>query len=366
MKNRVLICQMLPEKVTHMHEVSQALNNFNINIINTNYFETVISLVPVNIVSSIQSEIGGAKIEFVQNKYRNKNKILQYLNILIENFKIVSLAKSSSSIWYSNVNIQTLISCFILKFIYRKKVYNILTDYSPTNNIISFQYLLKILIDKLDGIITLSARTNIKHSNAITIAGIIPYDISEVYEIKSINNKDFLFSGALEKITGIDLALKVFSRMPHLTLIISGRGKEINMVHEYVSIYPNIKYLGFLEYNEYKKILSNLTYCLSFRNPIFPENNYNFPSKVLEYFCANKIVISTIKYPELLGFNYYYCEFDEAELMTLINEILNSDQQNNFLYTNNGFSLNNSFSIKTWERSFEKIENQQLTENLIQ
>lgn len=354
--SRTLICQMIPDKITHKHDISQALTNFNITLIKTECFDQIISLVPVNIYCSVLTETVDDSVHYIQLKRRKNNKISKLLNNLKENIQIVSLVKSSSKIWFSNVNAQTLISCIILKYIYRKKIYNILTDYTPTTNKLSIQYLLKNLIDNLSGIISLSSRTDLCHSNMSYIAGIIPTERIEINTFSNLNRNTFLFSGALEKITGIDLALNVFSKLPHLKLIISGRGNEVESVIKYAEKYPNIEYLGFLEYQSYLKTLNNISFCLSLRNPNYPENNNNFPSKILEYFASNKIVISTVEYPELDNFQYFFCNFNEEKLTILLNEVIKIEDEKLFEFTNNINALASEFSISVWQDKIQKLE----------
>lgn len=39
-----------------------------------------------------------------------------------------------------------------------------------------------------------------------------------------------------------------------------------------------------MKYEDYLCLLDSATICLNLRNPNLPENNNNFPSKVLDYF----------------------------------------------------------------------------------
>lgn len=70
---------------------------------------------------------------------------------------------------------------------------------------------------------------------------------------QTFNHTSFLFSGSLSKVTGIDLALKVFAKLPKFVLHISGKGELVDMVKQYSEKYSNIIYHGFMDVDSYKK-----------------------------------------------------------------------------------------------------------------
>lgn len=109
----------------------------------------------------------------------------------------------------------------------------------------------------------------------------------------------------------------MFKNIPEAKLYLSGKLDKNNskIVEEYAHKYPNIIYKGFYEkFDDYIHLLQSIDYTLSLRNPNSPVNHYNFPSKILETLAYNKIVISTVKYPELDKINYIVVPYSEIDL----------------------------------------------------
>lgn len=90
-----------------------------------------------------------------------------------------------------------------------------------------------------------------------------------------------------------------------------------------------------MKYEDYLCLLDSATICLNLRNPNLPENNNNFPSKVLDYFSKGKIVLSTISYPEIKGANYILSEYNEAAITKSIQDIINMDINELLKYSDN-------------------------------
>jgi glycosyltransferase involved in cell wall biosynthesis len=196
-------------------------------------------------------------------------------------------------------------------------------------------------------------RTNISHANMDYKAGVIP-----LYKIKEnvVSPHDrlcFLFSGAITNHTGFPMAFNVFKSLPDVDLFVSGFG---NISGYNIEDYPNIHYLGYLDYDEYLKLYDKVDVCLSLRDPDFPENANNFPSKILEYFSYNKIVISTINYPELAGFRYVKSEYKEDALCEIVMELSSGNKQDLIELSDNREALKLNFSVESWMESFNKIE----------
>lgn len=227
-----------------------------------------------------------------------------------------------------------------------------MADYTPSNNIFSFQYFIGRLINIADGIISLSSRSCFKFKrNQKILPGII--DDKMLGDNVNPNKKIiFLFSGTLSKITGFEMALKTFSKIPQAQLYISGNGSFLD---DY-ACFKNIHFMGNLEYDKYLELLNSSTVCLNFRDPKLAENNNNFPSKILDYFSRGKIVLSTIMYPEIDGANYLYCSFNETSIINMVNEILKMPIPELKKYSYNNEFLKNNFSLDAWKKAFKAIE----------
>jgi glycosyltransferase involved in cell wall biosynthesis len=231
-----------------------------------------------------------------------------------------------------------------------------MADYNPAKRKLSISNFILFFGKKSNGILSLSSRTNFNHKNFKCLPGIFT-DINLPKPISNIQNKKitFLFSGTLSNSTGINLALKCFSKLKEYNLIISGRGAEEH-IGKYTSQYSNIIYLGYQSYAQYLSTLNTIDICLSFRNPHYEENKHNFPSKILEYFALKKPVISTIEYPEINNFKYYITDYTENSVIDTINKVVVSDFISNS--SRNYKQIKESLSIKSWKKAIKQIENE--------
>ena len=108
--------------------------------------------------------------------------------------------------------------------------------------------------------------------------------------------------------------------------------------------YTNLHFFGNMKYEDYLCLLDSATICLNLRNPNLPENNNNFPSKVLDYFSKGKIVLSTISYPEIKIKNYSLSEYNEAAITKSIQDIINMDINELLKYSDNISFLHELYS----------------------
>jgi len=349
---RTFICQVVPKQLTSKLNVSQAANNFCFNLIDANCFSSVLSLVPINIIDKIK----GNDIDYIQYRGFSSHKgLFKLLNSVIESFVLAKKVKKSKNIWFYNVTPHNFLSILILKFLYKKKNFLILADYTPSKKFFSIQRFIKIFIEKnVSGIISLSGRVEFSNKNMLNLAGIVP--LNKIYDIKLSKSikKEFLFSGRLEDSTGWSLAIEVFSKLPDCTLIITGHLSKDKI--EEISKYKNIKYLGLLSYDEYLKLLNKIPFNLNLRNPSFDKNLNNFPSKILEAFSYNRIVLSTFKYNELNGFKYFYCKYDSSSLRDLLINISKKAFDELKDHSNHSLMLEKSFSEIKWKKYLTNIE----------
>jgi glycosyltransferase involved in cell wall biosynthesis len=193
----------------------------------------------------------------------------------------------------------------------------------------------------------------VKHKNMLNIAGVIDESKIQPLKIGRKNNLICLFSGNLDFYTGFDMAIDIFRELPNCKLIITGLGApDISLL----SKFPNINYLGYLPYDEYLLLYNQVDICLSLRNPAFSENVNNFPSKILEYFCYNKIVVSTIQYPELTAFNYFSVEYSKDAIKETVLNICSMNKTDLYKYKDNQKALSTHFSAEKWKQSFKQLE----------
>ncbi len=347
---RAFVCNILPENLITKVGAPQAPNNFCTNLIEGGCFHKVCSIVPMAYYhEQIKSS---SSISYYQGK-RNFSRIKKMFSLLISNMHCAWDLRGADSVWFYNICETHFISYILLRYVLVKKVFVILLDYTPSASWKSISHYFPFLCRHSYGMISLSMRTDIIHSNMVFKSGIIPSEkIKEKIE-KTNENLVFLFSGAIMDHAGFPLAFNVFKKMSNVELYISGHG---NLSKYNFDEYPNIHYLGYMEYEEYLKLYDKVDVCLSLRNPDFPENKNNFPSKILEYFSYNKIVISTIDYPELKDFRFVKSEYDEYSLSKIIQELNSKTNKELCELMDNRDALKKHFSIQSWIESFEEIE----------
>ncbi len=105
----------------------------------------------------------------------------------------------------------------------------------------------------------------------------------------------FMYSGLLSCVTGVNLLLEAVKYLPQQgwKLVLTGRGELEDLVEKAGEKDPRITYLGNLPFEEYCKSLAGADILLNPRNMDLPENQNNFPSKVLDYLATGLPVIST-------------------------------------------------------------------------
>lgn len=352
----IFICSIIPQDFINEFNVSQASNSFCMRIINTGHFDSVISLLPVTVNRTLPGFDAG-NIHLVQ--YRSVPKFIpchRYFNALVETIRAFKLCRKTNHIWFYNINNQNVFLYVLLRYILKARCFVLLADFTPPLKKYSLSSCIAYILAKSHGLILLSSRATILNSNSCCLPGIIESFHSSNHMTRSINRRDFLFSGFLGDVTGIDFALEFFATHPNYHLYITGRGDSVELVQQYDSRYENITYLGFLDYNEYLYYLDKVDFCLNFRNPHLQENLNNFPSKFLEYLSYGKIVISTISYPELAGICYFSSDFDMQQVEALFSSIVRMTDAQLMAYKNNFDKLQSLCSVKAWENAFSLIE----------
>ena len=346
----IFISTYIPPKFIKLQSnFSQAGSNFIEKIIKANdqfYNIFIFGKVDINNRKIIERDcIDGEYINFI-----GKNRII---NMLYDTYKIlkISIKQNDDIIWFYNMsNITLMISAISLKFIFRKKIFIILADFTPSETFLSKTE--QFILRKSNGIISLR---NINHlipsDNNCVLHGF--FNESKIKIKKYSNSNNVLYSGSLNSKLGVDLAIEAFAGIENITLYVTGRGALEYYVLEQSKIHSNIIYLGFLDYEDYLVLLQKVDICLSLRNPNYIGNKYEFPSKIIEYLEYSKIVISTLRY-EKLNFNQVvYCDYTKKSLIDTVYKINN----NNFYDKNMFEKLNTSFGSKTWKTCINTIEN---------
>ena len=114
-------------------------------------------------------------------------------------------------------------------------------------------------------------------------------DVEDAPEIKN-----YMYSGLLAEVTGVDVLLEAMKlNSEDITLTITGKGPLEGAVKSASEVDARIRYLGSLPYDEYIEELKHTDALINPRNMKLPENQNNFPSKVMDYLATGKPIIST-------------------------------------------------------------------------
>ena len=121
------------------------------------------------------------------------------------------------------------------------------------------------------------------------------YDAFSYREHKAEEPWIFMYSGLLSRVTGVDLLLNSMLSLKRqdVKLIITGKGDLEDEVREAAEKDKRIIYLGHLSYEEYMEQLQGADALINPRNMTLPENQNNFPSKIMDYLATGKVIIST-------------------------------------------------------------------------
>lgn len=105
----------------------------------------------------------------------------------------------------------------------------------------------------------------------------------------------FMYSGLLSQVTGVDQLLQAFSLLEsdHTELILTGKGPLLDEVIAATKKDSRIQYLGSLSYEDYLATIGEADLLINPRNMALPENQNNFPSKIMDYLVSGKPILST-------------------------------------------------------------------------
>lgn len=354
---------MVPSKYENrIPDLSNAANRFQLNFVkelrvdNTVDFMSYVGMnVAEDIRNELQDEIGDAKYYFKSN-----HKIKSAITYMME---LKRLLRNADCLMTYNLVYAWLFAPWIAKWMHRKSVL-ILADYTPAEafpNLARKLYtkLEMILIRQFDVVIGLSEGVRAcltPTQNFLCMEGGIDQDVYDYFakplHVKS--NRDtisYMYAGVLEPVTGIDLLLKAFAKNhnANIRLKISGKGSLVDMVLEAAKNDSRITYLGCVPYEEYLSNLEQADVLVNPRNMNFPENQYNFPSKIMEYLATGKPIIST-RFPGWEKYNEYiiFCESTVEDIREKISGTIENEDV---------FDRNRRFAQKfIWTNQVKKIQ----------
>lgn len=350
MKQRIFVTHIVPKDKILEYNLSVAACNFSYNLISGMMFDKVYSVLP----TFVRGDVDPFQ-ELVYSSLRRRGNVLAKLAPIVEELSLFIKIPRKASIWYYNCTILNAFLIVLLKlFKPRVKQFMIILDYTPSSRLMDRFFLW--LTNQMHGTIKLADSPLFTCKNSICLPGVVPMSSVSYPQVTEVKN-EFLISGALgENISMLTMLLEAFSKMPEMTLHITGKAPDVDLVRKYTAKYHNIIYHGMVSYEEYLRILHNAPFLLSTRNPSFPENQCNFPSKVIEALLHNRIIVSTLHYNQLDGIRYFEVSANENDFVLDIQRILGLPLEELLSYSNQSEIVKSLFNTEVWKNWMSKLE----------
>lgn len=354
---RIFQTFILPDKLVAKYNLSFAAANFSRNLISGGGFDKCYSLIPVNVCGELPF-VDEPGYEVVYSNWRLKGGLRAKLAIFKEQVDVYKRIQAQDSVWMYNLNIINALLFILLKmFKPSVKLNLIILDYTPAKCCFEQNFWYLKLIKRADGIISLANSNLFECRNWAVLPGVVPASAGLEPLVEQPNNK-YLLSGVLsEQIAQTTMVLEAFSKLPQCELHITGKADNEELIKRYALEFPNIRWHGSVSYGKYLEILHECTFVLSTRNPDYPENQCNFPSKIIESLLHNRIIISTIPYQQLKGIKYFQTSSTTPELLRQsIGSISTFGSSTILEYANQGKKVAEMFSTKVWNETMSLIE----------
>ena len=354
---RFFITHILPQNRILKYNQSIAAHLFCYKLIDAHFFDKTYSILPP--IAIAKEELNYERnIIPIYSCIRN-SPILYRFAFILENIYMIYHIPKQSSVWFYNLPYISILLFWGLKIFKPSVSLNIiLLDYTPSQKGLKGlkEKLLLYSINRSNGIIKLADSFFVKNSNSICLPGIVSINAIKQPKITTIA-KTFLISGVLgDNIAMLPMLLDAFSKMPDMQLHITGKAPDLVLLNQYTQQCNNIIYHGLVEYEEYLRILHDTTFLLSTRNPAMPENQCNFPSKIIEALLHNRIVVSTIHYEQLEGIRYLEVAADLDKFKLDLSHIAQMPETDLLTYANQADNVRQRFHVGVWKEWMQKIE----------
>lgn len=352
---RIFITNIVPENRITKFKVSPAGNYFSYNLIKGKLFSKTFSLVPIGILDNIEKKEFDYSITPIQHQTVNLPFFGKFLRIFMDNLVLIFSIKKNTSVWFYNLTKHNIFAFLVFRFLRKNVSTNIIVlDFTPSKYKISLSSFFYYLINKSNGIITLSDNFTFSNPNQSSIAGVVPSITN--YPLLKVISLTFLLSGFITIRKSAEKILRIFSQLPDYELHITGITDDEQLMKEYDSKYENIHYHGLLSYDSYLEILGKTTFCLNTRDSNYKENEFNFPSKIIEHLLYNKIIVSSMEYNQLENIKYFNIGSDEKCMLDFFKSLKEFSDSKLFKYANQSKIVKEIFGIEKWREVMVRID----------
>lgn len=356
--SRIFWTCVLPESLISKYKLSFAASNFSFNLMSGSGFDRVYSMMPLYVGGEMDQEaFEDNRFELIYDKLRKRGGFWKKLAVLKEQWIIFRQIPRDTAVWFYNLNTLNAFLFILLKLFKPSVQLNVIVlDFTPVMSGWGLNRIYLRFINMAHGRICLANSPLFKSYNSAILPGVIPANHEGIPPIKD-PEKDFLLSGVLsEEIAQLSLVLKTFSQLPECDLYITGNKGDENLLKEYSEKYSNIHWCGQLAFPRYMELLHKITFQLSTRDPKAPENQCNFPSKIIEALLHNRVVVSTIHYPQLNGIQYIEVESNAEAFLQGVQTILRMADDELLTYANQGELVSQLFDVHHWYKIMNDIE----------
>ena len=353
---RIFIGQAFDQELIPRDGLPFAADAFSRNLLSGGGFDKSYTILPTNIRGNL-GEVVQDCYELVYSRWRSKSPKFARFSFLIEQLMLFRKIHRNDSIWFYNINYLNFL-LFILLALLKPSVkrYVLVMDFTPVEKKWCMPTFFLWLMNKANGTICLSTSKLFTVRNTACLPGVVPERIEVYPEILPPVSADFLLSGAIgENISMYEsLLIPAFKQLQECTLHITGIAHDEEKLLRLIGDTPNIRYYGKMPYNDYFQKMHEIPFLLSTRNPAYPENKCNFPSKIIEGLLHNRIVLSTLHYPQLEGIRYLECPTQVDAFVEYVRDMLK--RKDILSFANQSNLVRERFSAEVWNQVMTRIE----------
>jgi len=354
---RIFIGHMAPDGEENNLKVSIAASHFSNNLLKGGFFDRAYSILPPFVKGRrSKSELQSEHFSTTYSLLRRLPGRLTLIAPVWEQIRLFFSIPRRSHVWLYNVTMLNYILVRLLEWFKPSvRVYPIVLDFTPGQP--HGESILK-MINRCAGRISLTNYEGISKRNFACLPGVVPPASGIIQEKKPEARRVFLLSGQLsDNIAMLPTVIKAFRRVPEAELHITGKVSDTDGIKDMIGDAGNIIYHGMISNEEYSRLLNEtIMFQLSTRNPSYPENMCNFPSKIIEALLNNLAVVSTIHYPQIEGIKYFHVGSTEDGIVEGLRQILSMPDSELKNYLNQADKVRHRFSTSVWNETMTSIE----------